>query len=134
MELEIKILNKFKETIVGFLDSLIEQVDEYPEIKGDLITLRVFSKDQLPVENIVNSFILHLIPHKEMIVERKDVFFMEHIDRFTNIPRDSINRFKMLWRSNTFTTEDRDAIWKWIDVLLKIVERYQSVKIRSAVS
>ena len=48
-----QILIQFKNSLVSFLDELIELFPQEPE----LIILRIFTKDQIPIEDIMNKFI-----------------------------------------------------------------------------
>ena len=129
--MEQLILLKFRDSLVQFIDSLIEQLDSHPTIKGDLIALRVFTKDQIPMLDVMNAFIAHILPHKEMIEKRRDAFFIENVDSMENLSGDSVERFKKLWRSNTFTEDDRSTIWDWVDVFVKLGEKYQIVKLKN---
>lgn len=130
MNIELTILKKFREVLIEFLDSLIEQLDKHPEAKGELITLRIFTKDQMPIVDIMNNFILYILPHKEKITQREDTFFVEQVDKFTKLPKSSVERFKLIWRSNTFNKDDITIIWKFIDVLVKLGEKFQMIKIK----
>ena len=47
------ILQQFKDNLVSFLDELI---DVFPS-ESELILLRIFIKDQIPTEDILNKFI-----------------------------------------------------------------------------
>ena len=50
---EIEILKQFKNTLICFLDELIGQ---FPS-EGDLVIFRIFLKDRVPIENILNFFV-----------------------------------------------------------------------------
>jgi hypothetical protein len=52
----IEILLEFKNSLVTFFDELI---DQFPE-EGDLIMVRIFLKDQMPIENVMTIFINNL--------------------------------------------------------------------------
>lgn len=123
---QVNILQKFKSTLVSFLDDLSEQVDGHDEVKGNLITLRIFVQDQMPITDIINNFILHILPEKERIQKKDDVYFMTKKNFFTSIKPETVESFKKLWRSNLFDDEDRAAIWKWVDTFVILAEKYQS--------
>ena len=123
---QVNILRKFKDTLVSFLDDLSEQVDGYDEVKGNLITLRIFVQDQMSTTDIINNFIMYILPDKDRIKNRDDLYFITKKDLFTSIKPETVNSFKKLWRSNLFDDEDRSAIWKWVDTFVALAEKYQN--------
>ena len=48
---DIQILIQFKKSIISFIDELIEAFPTEP----DLIILRIFIKDQISIENVINK-------------------------------------------------------------------------------
>lgn len=131
--IEVKLLDQFRKKLIEFLDDIIEQVDQFPEIKGNLITLRIFISDQMPIVDIMNNFLLYIIPHKTEINCRNDVFFMGQKKFFSNISPKTIQDFKKLWRSDIFDSEDKEKIWKWVDLFVIIAEKYQKVKTKEKI-
>jgi hypothetical protein len=117
---EIEILEKFKSQLVAFLDELNEIIpdDEH------LITLRIFVNDQIPVTDLMKSFITSLYPHKDRVKNRDDKFFINKKDLFITIKPETVQKFKDLWRSNFFDSEDRKVIWAWADRFYKIGDEY----------
>ena len=108
---------KFKEKLVAFLDELIEQ---FP-MEGDFIIMRIFVKDQLESKNMLNKFIRDILPLKDIIKNRKDSFFINHsIVKTPNNPQ----LFKKLWESDQLDQDDKEAIWKWVDLLICISDKY----------
>jgi hypothetical protein len=49
---EIQVLNEFKNGLISFFDELI---DQFPN-EGDLIMIRIFLKDQIIIEDVMNIF------------------------------------------------------------------------------
>lgn len=121
---EIQILSEFKNGIISFLDELIEQ---FPE-EGDLVIARIFLKDQIPIVDIMNNFILKLLPLEGQVKERNESFFLENNLLFENIDKNKVNHFKRLWRSERLDRDDRDVIWKWYDSFIFLAKKYQKLK------
>ena len=69
---------QFKNTLISFLDELIGQ---FP-MEGDLVIFRIFLKDRVPIVNILNFFVLKILPLKDMITKRDEDFFMNHCNLF----------------------------------------------------
>jgi hypothetical protein len=128
-----KFLSDFKTNLIACLDDLSDQlVADIPglnvmSIKGDLVVLRIFIKDQIDPKVIMNNFITNILPHREEIKKRNDQFFMNKKDLFTIVKKETFANFKKLWRSTLFDDEDREALWRWADVLVVLADRYNKL-------
>jgi hypothetical protein len=116
----IKVLGEFRTNLVSFLDELIEQ---FPA-EGDLVAARIFLADQVPILDIMNTFIRRVIPIKEMAKLRDDKFFLENEVLFSQASTSKISYFKELWTSKILDDDDRQTIWKWFDLFIGIAEKY----------
>lgn len=123
MSTEIIILNQFKQHLISFLDELISQFPEEP----DLIILRIFFNDQIPIKNVVETFAHKLLTVREMISKRDENFFLEHNAIFDTLNKDKVNHFKRLWRSGRLDKEDKEVVWRWIDSFVILTDKYQKV-------
>ena len=117
-----EILKEFKNSIISFLDELI---DQFP-YEGELIVSRVFINDQHPIKSIMDTFNWELNRNegiiKHMIKERNECYFTEN--NILNIEQEKFNRFKQLWYSNSLDKEDKIVVWKWIDSFVYLAEKY----------
>jgi hypothetical protein len=116
------ILKSFKENLITFLDELIGQLPK----EGDLIIARIFLNDQVPIEIIVKYFCLNLLPLKDLVKNRDSGFFLNNNILFSEISRDKVNHFKILWRSGNLDEDDRETIFRWFDTFLFLSEKYQN--------
>jgi hypothetical protein len=129
-----KILADFKRNLIEGLDDVSDQLVSNIKslditcLKGDLIVLRIFVKDQIDSRTIMDNFISHILPHKEEIKRRNDKFFIDKTTLFSVISKETLINFKKLWRSALFDDEDREALWKYADVLIVLAERYIKLK------
>ena len=121
MASKISVLCEFKNNLVNFFDELIEQ---FPD-EGDLVVIRIFLNDQVPIAEVMNTVIAKILPHKEMVKNRDDDFFMNYGGLFEKLSKDKVNHFKVLWRSNRLDKDDRIAIWRWYDLFVSLAEKYQ---------
>jgi hypothetical protein len=125
---EIEILKQFKNALIAFLDELIGQ---FP-LEGDLVIFRIFLKDRIPIKDIINDFVLRILPLKELIVARDEDFFLNKCELFENIEstekKGKINRFKKLWRSESLDDDDKKIVWEWFDSFIFLTEKYQKNK------
>jgi len=128
---ETQILIQFKNSLVSFIDELIEAFPQEP----DLIILRIFLKDQVPVQDVMNKFI-HAINKdgqqiKKDIEQRNESVFLKN-DIFEAIAKSKSINFSKLWRSDTLDDEERKIIWKWIDSFVLLSERYVKSKTQNS--
>jgi hypothetical protein len=118
---KIQILTEFKNSLVSFLDELIEQ---FPE-EGDLVVIRIFLNDQVPIADVMSTMISKLLPLKEMVKKRDDNFFLNNNVLFDKLNKEKVNHFKILWKSDRLDAEDRSVIWRWYDLFINLTEKYQ---------
>ena len=124
---ETQILIQFKNSLVSFIDELIEAFPNEP----DLIILRIFLKDQILIEDVMNKFI-HIINKddqkiKTYIKERNESVFLEN-DIFQSISKTKAINFQKLWRSDTLDGDEKNAVWRWIDSFVILSDRFGKIK------
>ena len=121
-ELKIQIMQEFRNQLVNFLDELIEQ---FPR-ETDFVIIRIFIKDQIPMSDVLGRFIRDLLPLKQQVKNRNESFFIENTILYSggNLSKDKINHFKKLWVSDQLDNNDREIIWTWMDVFIKIADSY----------
>lgn len=123
---EVQVLKCFKENLLAFFDELIEN---FPR-EGDLIIMRIFINDQIPIKEVMKIFVQRLLKDdgkiRKMGEERNDQFFLEH-DIFEEISQGKAKHFKKMWTSEHVTDEDKETIWAWIERFLLIADRYMNV-------
>ena len=119
---ENEVLIEFKTQLVSFFDELITQ---FPQ-EGDLVVLRLFVTNQMPIKYIMNTFIQKINTNdqelRKMVKDRNECFFLEN-NIFENVCKEKILRFKKLWRS-ALDTEDKEVIWTWIDAFIYLGDKY----------
>lgn len=124
----LSILKRFRDSYVSFIDELMELFPE--EVK--LIPLRVFFVDQIPVQIVADKFVEHILPYKSKIVARDDDYFMEDDSMFEMLHQDGktedVLHFKKLWTSSSLDEEDRDAIWRYFNTFIVLIEKYKELR------
>lgn len=122
------ILNEFKTNLITFCDELIAQ---FPE-EGDLIIMRIFINDQVNIEDVMELFIYNLNKNNQklrvLLKDRNEHFFIEHgfFDAFSN--KSKIIKLRKIWRTN-LDDENKNIIWKWIDIFVYLADKYNKQKI-----
>ena len=124
-----QILIQFKNSLVSFVDQLIEAFNQQ---EPNLIVLRIFLQNQIPVEDVMNKFI-HLINKdnqqlKKDIKDRNEESVFIKNDIFEAISKSKALNFQNLWRSNMLDEEERANVWKWIDSFVILADRYSKNK------
>ena len=120
----MKILTDFRTNLVSFLDELIEQ---FPQ-EGDLVIVRIFICDQIPITDIMHTFTKKVLPLKDMVKQRNAAFFLENDVLFENLSNTKVSYFKQLWSSDKLDADDRATIWSWFDLFISLAERYQKLQ------
>jgi len=121
IEKQVELLKLFQKNMIEFLDELSDQFEE----EGDLIIFRFFISEQIPLETLMEKFISYIHPHKEMIRERNDKFFLERDNIFGSSPQEKVIHFKKLYL--LMSAEDKATLWSWFDVFIQISEKYKRI-------
>lgn len=124
MSTKIDLLIKFKNTLVSFIDEIIEQ---FPQ-DSDLIICRIYIKDQIPTENLINMFIKYFLPQKQLVANKDEEFFLNGTKEFFEDLNIKSNVFQKVWLSNVLDDDDRDIIWEWISSIITIVDKYNNLE------
>lgn len=117
---KLEILQLFKDSVLKFFDALITL---FPE-EGDLIVMRILFEDRLPIDESMKRFTFKIIPHKETIEKRDDKFFLTDNTVFGGIDSDKVIRWRNLWTSKRLDKDDRDSIWLWMDLFVRLCDMY----------
>jgi hypothetical protein len=119
---KIQLMYEFRNQLVDFLDELIEQ---FPE-ESDLYIIRIFLKDQIPIYDVLGRYIRDLLPLKKVVDKRDETFFLQNdiLYEQSGVAIDKVNNFKQLWLSDKLDDNDREVIWKWMDLLNHISGQY----------
>lgn len=121
----MSLLTEFKNHVVNFLDELIDQFPNEP----DLVIGRVFLNNQISPEIVMNTFIREVLPYKQGIKDRDESLFLEgKMIFFNDLDKSKVNHFKRIWKSAALDNNDRDIIWKWFDLFVYFAERYKQSK------
>ena len=120
---EIQVLIEFKNNLISFFDELI---DQFP-LEPDLVMVRIFLKDQIPVKDAMEEFVHKITKNdnelRKMIKDRQEEFFLDN-NIFDNLGRDKVNQFSRIWRSDALDAEDKVVIWKWVDSFVYFSDKY----------
>ena len=119
------ILQEFKNQLVNFFDELINQ---FPS-EGDLVVIRLFLSNQIPIRDVMNHFNYQLNKEnklfKTMIKNRDEQFFLENnLFDLKGSKRDKMSHFKRLWRSGVLDDEDKEVMWRWVDSFVYLSDKY----------
>lgn len=121
-----QILTIFKDKVIDFFEALIEQ---FPN-EEDFIFLRLVINDA-PVEKVITAVTIAILPYSDMIFNKNEKFFLEKCsDILKNIPNINIenikiDHFRKIWLSTALTNEDRDILWDWFKLFVKLAKQYE---------
>lgn len=113
---KIKALGDLQKTLVSFFDELIEM---FPK-EGNFVAIRIMVKDRIPITTIYDHFVKNLLPEKETVQKRSNVFFDKN-PLLSALGDSHKENFKVLFFS--LDEEDKQVIWKWIDAFICLTEK-----------
>lgn len=120
---KFELLIKFKNVLMNFIDELVQQ---FPN-DSDIVMCRIFIKDQIPTQTIMDKFIKYFTPQEELIKNKDPLFFTMGTSEFCSSLNLSTNIFEKVWFSDVLDDEDKEITWQWITSLYKIVDKYKSI-------
>lgn len=125
------ILLQFQNSLTSFFDEMIELYPKEP----DFIKIRIFIKDQIEIQEVMDIFTYNINRTtettetiKKMIKERNEIDIMESPIISELFPKDKILYYKKFWNSHKVFSEDKKIIWKWLDSFVGISEKYNKLK------
>ena len=124
---EIDLLRLMKDTLVSFFDDLIDLLPEEP----DLVIVRIFLKDRIPIMDVMNYIVNELLPLEEMVNSQDDKFFLEHNILFSKLDSKKVNHFKRIWLTGGLDKENKNTIWKWFKSFIYIAKKYKKLRVQS---
>jgi hypothetical protein len=121
---ELNYLIHFKSQMLKFLDELMIIFPHEPSF----IIIRIFVNDKIPVKDVIGRFMLECLPVSRALKERNDKFFIYSdfiYEKYAqDVGEDEINNFKKIWESEVLDDENKDVIWRWLDMFMLISRRY----------
>lgn len=115
LESNTKVLKDFHRSLLSFIDELIGMIPDC----GELVAIKIFVKDRIPVTEIMKYFVDVLLEMEPLIKERSDRIILEN-RIFYQI--DQKGQIKEMWAN--FDQEDKETLWKWIDHFLALTKKY----------
>jgi hypothetical protein len=92
---------------------------------SELITTRIFIQDTIPIEEIMKKFVLYVKPHQDKIEKKDEQFFLNDPEVFGTVKdRNKVLSLKKLWINPSFTSTDKEKVWKWMSFFLKCINLY----------
>lgn len=127
MEGKLYYMKEFRDCLVQFLDELIEQFPNEP----NFVIMRIFIKDQAPMEEVLGRFIRDVLPYRKQAQDRDCKFFIDHPFLFLSkedmdTSKEHFNYFTELWQSDVLDETDRNVIWSWVDVFMEFGHKYHT--------
>jgi hypothetical protein len=119
--MSVQLLTLFKKNIISLFDELIET---FPDEK-DFIMIRVVLKDQVPIQEVMNHFLQHVLPLKDRIKERDETLFTESDVFYFGLDTIGCKGLRGVWVDGKLDSDNKNVIWQWLDSFIIIVERYK---------
>lgn len=121
---ELGLLIKLQEELIFFFDELIALLPDEP----DLVIVRIFLKDKIPIAEVMDYITRELLPLENMVREKNDAFFINHNILFSKLDENKVNHFKRIWTSGSLDAENKNTIWMWFRSFISLAKKYNKVK------
>lgn len=114
------IVNVFNKKLMEFVKEVVEMYPNNKDFKSMRSQLRMImsSAEELPIQKFKKYV---SIKYRENIDSRNEDFFLK-LD-LTGTPFASFNYLKDMWTNTSETT--KEAMWKYVELLTKLCDRYQ---------
>ena len=123
----LSILKIFKDSLIKFLNDILFI---FPD-DGNLITASVMIRDFPDFERLMKNFVADLLPLKERVKNRDENYLLSNEPK---IYKKIVEDFKYRWRKNIINKENKQKIWKWGDIFIKIGDSYLKIKEKESLS
>lgn len=117
---ETEILTLFKNNLLEFIDNLVELCPN----ESELVVYRILLENSVPIEVAITQFGKVIIPLKEMIDKKDEKFFLENHNIFGSAKNNDVIKWKRVWTESNLDASDKESIWKWLSLFLKITQMY----------
>ena len=122
---------KFKKYIMQFIEELVELCPD----KAEFFMVKIFVKDKVPLPDIIERFVSIVLPYEKEIKAQNDDFFLttsaliESMTGFEYMAQDNngeiiLESMRNLWQ-HRFDSDDKEAIWKWLNLFIKLGNKYK---------
>ncbi len=131
-------LTRFNNQIDALIDALknIEKIKTDPAIQ--LFEMKLAAAKKLNIKIPIENFIKNVYQYKDHIMKKDEEFFLGNIDqRVKEVAIDNEDvetklhqalNIKNHWKNN-LNNEEKETIWKYFQVLIKLSERYITEKV-----
>ena len=124
--------NAIKKIVLEFICDLKENIFIKDNEIGDLLLVEFFF-GKLDDSTISNYIVEHVLPYKQIIKKRNEIFFIEkRKEIFAGLPLDRVQYFSDIvskdFEKGGLNKEDKEAIWGYFDILIALAEKYKKIK------
>jgi len=118
-----KIIDTLKNETLNLFDDIISL---YPN-ETDILLARLYIYNIEPI-TLMDGYIRSVYPFRGYIENKNEEFFIKTDNIFGKISSDKINRFKDII-TRDMSADNKVAIWKYFEVFIALIEKYQEFKI-----
>jgi len=119
-----RILYQLKVQVLNLIDDLLTIFPDEP----DILLIRLYFENQVDPITLMNGFVKWVYPWKNHIKNRNEDFFKKNDHIFGPLPTDKVYYFKRRVEDGTLDKEDKDTMWKYFDLFIKLIDKYNKVK------
>lgn len=117
-----KVLKQLHQQVTNLIDDILTICPD----ERDLLSIRIFF-NLYPEIDLMEGFIKWVYPWKEHIMEKNEDFFKKNTHVFGPLPADKVAHLKTKLYDGTFDEQDKEIMWKYFQVFIRLVEKYKKL-------
>lgn len=121
--MEVSVINRIHKGAIQFLDDLIGWLPN----NHDLIMARLAVDTQIPAVILADTLLGTILPFKDAIKNRDEKFILSDPNLLSK-GGDKALSLKAIWTGSDFSKDDKDIVWKWLDVFVDLLTLYDNLK------
>lgn len=120
-----KLVSVLHTKVIEFLGCVI---DMFPH-ESELIIAQIFIQNQVDPKKVMENFLFYMSHEdvKKSVKEKDEGFFLNDNSIFSSLNSDKTNHIKKIWRSGQLEDDEKEIMWNWVNLFLKIIEKYQEL-------
>lgn len=119
LDLKKAIENDLYNNIIKFTDLLI---DQFPN-NEDIVAYKTLITKFFSPETLIQEFCKHVLPYKDDILSHNKNKLLEELKKDETL----FYQLTKIMNDPSFSEEDIDNTWKWMDKFIKLGLKYQSL-------
>ena len=117
------VVEQLKVQVINLIDDLLEICPD----EKDILFVRLYFDCNIDQYKLMDGFERWVYPWKKEIKIKDERFFKENDHIFGPLPTEKVSYFKTKFEDGTFEAEDKEMIWKYFQIYIKLIKKYRKL-------